>query len=50
ASDTVSALFFSQSCYWLRAATAIRVKVIDLESKYLKPEFVDVGANSQEPE
>jgi len=54
AGDIVNALVFSPNRYWLCAATASCVKIFDLESKSivdeLKPEFVDVGANSREPE
>ncbi|KAH9171184.1 guanine nucleotide binding protein beta subunit [Lactarius sanguifluus] len=54
AGDIVNALVFSPNRYWLCAATASCVKIFDLESKSivdeLKPDFVDVGANSREPE
>jgi len=54
AGDIVNALVFSPNRYWLCAATASCVKIFDLESKSivdeLKPDFVDVGINSREPE
>ncbi|EIM83084.1 guanine nucleotide binding protein beta subunit [Stereum hirsutum FP-91666 SS1] len=54
AGDIVNALVFSPNRYWLCAATASCVKIFDLESKSivdeLKPDFVDVGAKSREPE
>jgi len=54
AGDIVNALVFSPNRYWLCAATASCVKIFDLESKSivdeLKPEFVETGKNSREPE
>ena len=54
AGDIVNALVFSPNRYWLCAATASCIKIFDLESKSivdeLKPDFVDVGKNSREPE
>ncbi|KAL9937777.1 hypothetical protein V8E36_003322 [Tilletia maclaganii] len=54
AGDVVNALVFSPNRYWLCAATANCIKIFDLESKSivdeLKPEFLDVGRNSPDPE
>jgi len=54
AADEINALVFSPNRYWLCAATSSCIKIFDLESKSivdeLKPEFVDVGKKSRDPE
>jgi WD40 repeat protein len=54
AGDVINALVFSPNRYWLCAATASAIKIWDLESKQLvddlRPEFVDVGKKSQQPQ
>jgi len=53
ADDSINALVFSPNRYWLCAATNSSIKVWDLESKNavceLKPEFINVGKNSNKP-
>ncbi|KAF8335837.1 guanine nucleotide binding protein beta subunit [Cantharellus anzutake] len=54
AGDTVNALVFSPNRYWLCAATSSCIKIFDLESKSivdeLKPDYLEVGPNTREPE
>jgi guanine nucleotide-binding protein subunit beta-2-like 1 protein len=54
AGDIINALVFSPNRYWLCAATASCIKIWDLESKKivseLRPEFLDVGKRSADPQ
>jgi len=54
AGDEINALVFSPNRYWLCAATSTCIKIFDLESKSivdeLKPDFLEVGKNSAEPQ
>lgn len=54
AGDEIHALVFSPNRYWLCAATASSIIIFDLEKKSkvdeLKPEYVEVGKKSREPE
>jgi guanine nucleotide-binding protein subunit beta-2-like 1 protein len=54
AGDEIHALVFSPNRYWLCAATASSIIIFDLEKKSkvdeLKPEYMDVGKKSREPE
>jgi guanine nucleotide-binding protein subunit beta-2-like 1 protein len=54
AGDEIHALVFSPNRYWLCAATSSSIIIFDLEKKSkvdeLKPEFMEVGKKSREPE
>jgi guanine nucleotide-binding protein subunit beta-2-like 1 protein len=54
AGDEIHSLVFSPNRYWLCAATATSIIIFDLEKKSkvdeLKPEFLDQGKKSREPE
>merc|ERR1711959_540542 len=54
AGDEIHALVFSPNRYWLCAATASSIIIFDLEKKSkvdeLKPEYLEVGKKSREPE
>ena len=54
AGDEIHALVFSPNRYWLCAATASSITIFDLEKKSkvdeLKPEYVEKGKKSREPE
>ncbi|KAI7283002.1 Guanine nucleotide-binding protein subunit beta-like [Hortaea werneckii] len=54
AGDEIHALVFSPNRYWLCAATATSIIIFDLEKKSkvdeLKPEYMEVGKKSREPE
>jgi guanine nucleotide-binding protein subunit beta-2-like 1 protein len=54
AGDEIHALVFSPNRYWLCAATSTCIKIFDLEKKsevdQLKPEYVEKGKKSREPE
>lgn len=54
AGDEIHALVFSPNRYWLCAATSSSIIIFDLEKKSkvdeLKPEYVEVGKKSREPE
>lgn len=54
AGDEIHALVFSPNRYWLCAATASSIIIFDLEKKSkvdeLKPEYMEVGKKSREPE
>jgi guanine nucleotide-binding protein subunit beta-2-like 1 protein len=54
AGDEIHALVFSPNRYWLCAATASSIIIFDLEKKSkvdeLKPEYVEVGKKSRDPE
>ncbi|KAL5335851.1 WD40-repeat-containing domain protein [Aspergillus crustosus] len=54
AGDEIHALVFSPNRYWLCAATASSITIFDLEKKSkvdeLKPEYIEKGKKSREPE
>ncbi|KAK3112080.1 cross-pathway control WD-repeat protein cpc2, partial [Teratosphaeriaceae sp. CCFEE 6253] len=54
AGDEIHALVFSPNRYWLCAATASSIIIFDLEKKSkvdeLKPEYMEVGKKSRDPE
>jgi guanine nucleotide-binding protein subunit beta-2-like 1 protein len=54
AGDEIHALVFSPNRYWLCAATSSSITIFDLEKKSkvdeLKPEYVEKGKKSREPE
>merc|ERR1712137_766132 len=54
AGDEIHALVFSPNRYWLCAATSSSITIFDLEKKSkvdeLKPEFVEKGKKSRDPE
>jgi guanine nucleotide-binding protein subunit beta-2-like 1 protein len=54
AGDEIHALVFSPNRYWLCAATTTSITIFDLEKKSkvdeLKPEYVEKGKKSREPE
>ncbi|GAB1216808.1 MST50-interacting protein 11 [Aspergillus terreus] len=54
AGDEIHALVFSPNRYWLCAATSSSITIFDLEKKSkvdeLKPEFIEKGKKSREPE
>lgn len=54
AGDEIHALVFSPNRYWLCAATSSEIAIFDLEKKTkvdsLRPDFVNTGKKSQEPQ
>ncbi|KAL4787709.1 WD40 repeat-like protein [Aspergillus varians] len=54
AGDEIHALVFSPNRYWLCAATSSSITIFDLEKKSkvdeLKPEYIEKGKKSREPE
>lgn len=54
AGDEIHALVFSPNRYWLCAATSTSITIFDLEKKSkvdeLKPEYIEKGKKSREPE